>query len=218
MQNALRIQQYPVFDLLELTSEPEISFKRYKAVKPVTTGEAVPDFSLSREHDRWQQYFNGAEIHGPATISQLLSKPLVVSFYSAQWKNYGLEVLKHLNRLQHEIKACGGNLLIICAEKDEQLPKLAWENSFSLSFYFDEDNSIAKKFRVFNDDDPIWNKFSGIDVNVPLLATYVVSAVGKVVFDYVENDFTGEFPAKPVLSSVYQAGILRKVPSLKIYN
>ncbi len=115
----------------------------------------------------------------------------------------GLEQLKQLNAIQYEIKANGGNLLVITPEKDEELNAKAWEHNLSLSFYYDTDNAIAKHFRVYSEDDPAWNRFSGIDENAPLLATYVVDTAKQVVFDHVDINFTGPFPSKNIISAVY---------------
>ncbi len=84
-------------------------------------------------------------------FNQLFNKPLVIGFYSSHWQKHGLELLNSLNAIQHEIKACGGNLLIISSEKkDRSLEKIIWDNNLSLSFYFDSDKEIAEKFGVYS--------------------------------------------------------------------
>ncbi len=206
MLAALNLNKYPYFDRLEITQEPDFFFKPYQAVKPIRSGNILPDFTLQKENTRWQQFFNGAEIHGPLLLRQLLHKPLVVGFYSNHWQAYGLDLLKQLNTIQHEIKAQGGNLLIISSEKEKRLEKLVWENNLSLSFYFDSDKEIAEKFRIYSEQDPIWNKFSGIDSNVPLLATYVISPSGLIEYDHIDPDFSATFPAKDIISAVQRAG------------
>ena len=113
----------------------------------------------------------------------------------------------------HEIKAGGGNLLIISSEKERSLEKILWDNNLSLSFYFDEDKEIAKKFRIYSESDPIWNKFSGIDTNVPLLATYVISPAGQVEYDHIDPDFSKIFPSKDIISAVQKSD-----PSVKSIN
>jgi len=181
----------------------------------VRNGDLVPDFSLSRDNDRWLQYFNGAEIHGPAIHHQLHGKPLVISFYAAAWQKHGTTALRQLNALQQEVKLNGGNLLVITPDGSEHLSAVAWEQNLSLTFYLDQDNVLSRKFRVYSDEDPLWNKFSGIDANAPLLATYVISAYGRILFDYIESDFADEFPSKNIISSVYHAGVLRRVATLR---
>lgn len=199
--------KYPYFELIEIVPELEFGRRNYKQLSPVKAGNFVPAFTLAGGYDRWQQFYNGAETHGPVLLRSLLNKPLVISFYSHHWKNAGLEQLKQLHAIQSEIKAQGGNLLVINDEKHDDLHKLAWENSLSLNFYHDVQNEIAKKFRVYSDDDPTWNNFSGIDANVPLIATYVIDPAKQVVFSHIDHEPSGELPLKEILAATYSAAL-----------
>lgn len=205
MTSALKISSLPYFDISEIVSDPDFVFRSFQKSQPVKTGDILPDFSLEKEPGRWQQFFNGAEVHGPVLFHQLLNKPLVIGFYSYHWQQYGTDLLKQLNSLQHDVTANNASLLIISAEKDRKLEKLVWDNSLSLSFYFDKDKQIAEKFRIYSEQEPIWNKFSGIDTNVPLLATYVVSAMGQIEYDHIDPDFSKSFPANEIISAVKKA-------------
>jgi peroxiredoxin len=211
MLAALNISKYPYFDLSEIISEPDLRFNPNKSAKPVKAGNILPDFTLQKENAKWQQFFNGAEIQGPVLLRQLLNKPLVIGFYSHHWQAYGLQLLKQLNAIQHNIKAQGANLLIISSEKERGVEKIVWEQNLSLSFYFDCNKEIAEKFRIYSDDDPIWNRFSGIDTNVPMLATYVISPFGQIVYDHIDPDFAEPFPADDILAAVKKAGSLNNI-------
>jgi len=202
------IDKYPFFELSEIIPELNFEFKSYKALSPVKAGNYIPDFTLNAVYEHWQQFYNGAETHGPVLLRHLLNKPLVISFYSHHWKEAGLNQLKQLNNLQHEIRANGGNLLIINDEKDNGLQRIAWENSLSLSFYYDKNNGIAKKFRIYSEDNPAWNRFSGIDANVPLLATYIIDRSNQVVYDHVDPNFIDSFPAREIISAVYESALI----------
>ena len=202
------IDKYPFFELSEIIPELNFEFKSYKALSPVKAGNYIPDFTLNAVYEHWQQFYNGAETHGPVLLRHLLNKPLVISFYSHHWKEAGLNQLKQLNNLQHEIRANGGNLLIVNDEKDNGLQRVAWENSLSLSFYYDKNNEIAKKFRIYSEDNPAWNRFSGIDANVPLLATYIIDPSNQVVYDHVDPNFIDSFPAREIISAVYESALI----------
>lgn len=202
--------KYPYFDLLEIVADFDLHRKNFKPLRPVRSGNIVPGFNLNRDSNRWQHFFNGAETHGPILLRQLLSKPLTLFFYSVHWKDHGIDLLKTLNALQYEIKANGGNLLIISAEKTEELEKIVWDNSLSLNFYHDPNNEIARQFRIFSEEDPAWNKFSGVDANVPLPATYVLSANGQVLFAHTDVDPDNAYPVREVLAAVYQAALPEK--------
>src|SRR5437660_1636087 len=101
MLSALNITQYPYFDMSEIIREPDLTFKPFQALRPIKAGNILPDFSLQKENTKWQQFFNGAEVHGPVLLHQLLNKPLVIGFYSHHWQQYGLDLLKQLNTIQH---------------------------------------------------------------------------------------------------------------------
>jgi len=201
------IHKYPFFDLSEIISEPDLTIRPYKALQPVKAGNYLPAFNLKGEYAHWQHFFNGAETHGPVLLRKLLNKPLVISFYSPEWKQHSLEQLKQLNTVHNEVRAAGGNLLVITAEKDNKLEKLVWENNLSLNFYFDPANDIARDFRIFSDTDPIWNKFSGIDTNVPLPATYVLDASRQVVYDHLNLNVDEPLSVKGIIAAVYEASL-----------
>lgn len=200
--------KYPFFDLSEIVADNDLPFKSYQALKPVKAGNYIPDLKFSNDYGRWQSFFNGAQTHGPISLRQLLNKPLVIAFYSHHWKEKGYELLNHLNNIQQEIKANGGSLLIISDEHTDQLGKIAWENSFTLNFYHDEEKNIAQIFRVYSDADPVWNRFSGIDVNVPLLATYIIDANKQVIYNHIDLDFLGTFSGEDIISSVYESALI----------
>ncbi|BAU54178.1 redoxin domain-containing protein [Mucilaginibacter gotjawali] len=201
--------KFPYFELLEIVAEFDLSYKPYQPLKPLKAGNFITGLTLKTDQLRWQRFYGGAETFGPVVLRQLLNKPLVISFYSRHWKGNGLGQLTRLNDLQNEIKASGGNLLIINAGNDEDLAKTAWENDLSLNFYFDENHEIAELFGVYSENYPVWNRFSGIDVNVPLLATYVIDQFKQVVYADVDMDLTGSFSANGIIAAVYESALLR---------
>lgn len=200
--------KYPFFDLSEIVPDPDFVYQPYQPLKPVKAGNNIPDFALKTEYALWQRFYNGSETHGPIVLRQLINKPLVISFYSKHWLDLGIEQLKHLNAIQHEIRANGGDLLVITAENDESLVNTAWKHSLSLNFYHDKDNELAEKFRVFSETDPAWNRFSGIDTNVPLPATFVISPNRQVVFANADMDFPGSFSTNEVISAINGAALV----------
>ena len=200
--------KYPFFDLSEIVADADLPFKPYQPLKPVKAGNFIPGLKLYNDYSRWQQFFNGAETHGPISLRHLLNKPLVIAFYSHHWREQGFKLLKQLNNIHNEIKASGGNLLIISDERTDELEKKAWENSLTLNFYYDEDKEIARAFRIFSENDPVWNRFSGIDVNVPLLATYIIDPSKQVIYSHIDWDFLGTFSAGAIVSSVYESALI----------
>jgi len=203
------LNKYPSFDLSEIIPENAFVYKIYQPLKPVKTGDSVTGFSLNAGYKRLRRFYNGAEIHGSVLSDELSQKPLVISFYSKYWREAGLRQLAQLNAMQNDIRANGGNLLIISAENDENLSEIAWQNNLSLSFYHDADNEVALKFSVYSEGDPTWSRFSGIDVNVPLPATYVIGLSKQIVYDNVERDYTDKLLPGGIISTVYGASLIK---------
>ena len=216
MLSALKVNRFPYFDLSEIIPEPDPVFRSFRKSEPVRSGDVLPDFSLEKDACKWQQFSNGTEVQGPVLFHHLLNKPLVIGFYSYHWQQHGMDLLRHLDSIQNDITANQASLLIISSEKDRRLEKLVWDNNLSLSFYFDEEKHIAEKFGIYSEHDPIWNKFSGVDTNVSLLATYVVSATGHIEFDHVDLDFSKQFPANEIISVVKKVGNMQgKIRNIK---
>ncbi|MGZ3874044.1 MAG: redoxin domain-containing protein [Mucilaginibacter sp.] len=198
------------FDLTEIMRELEIPDTKYIPLKPLEIGCHVPDLVLKKEQINKHRFLSGAGAGRSVLLRQIAGRPLVISFYSAEWKAYGLNHLKYLNRLQKEIKALGGNLLIISSDEDAiKLEELIWDHSLELNFYFDQGNAIADQFGLYSEMDPAWNKYPGIEVNVPLLATYVISN-GEVVYHYIDHQLQGPGLEKDLLEAVTKAYFLRK--------
>jgi len=202
MAGALDYNKYSHFDMSEIIRELEFGFKKCQVLNPLKRGDAAPDFAFEKDFYRWKQFVEGVEAHRSVHLLQLLNKPLILAFYSGQWQAHGLELLKQISELQNRIPNDSANILVINAERDRGLDKLIWDNNLSLSFYLDTEKNIAGKFRIYSENDPVWNRFSGVDTNVPLLATYAISSKGKILFDHINWDFSGKFPAEELLSSL----------------
>jgi peroxiredoxin len=196
--------QFPVFDFAELVREPVIS-KKYQPLKPLQAGQLTPDIKLINKNGTWLNS-KIRNYEGTVFTHQLLSKSLGISFYAEGWNRKGIYILKRLNAIQEEIKAAGGNLLIVTADGPFAQAEINRKNNFKLSFYHDVNHEIARKFNIYSDEDPIWNKFSGIDVNAPLLATYVLSPNGQIVYDHIDTAFNGNFPSEEIINATKNAG------------
>jgi len=199
--------QYPYFNSLEVLLENDFVFRRFKPFTPVKAGNTVPDLAFSRDFGRWQQYINGIDSAELIPFVKFKSQPLVIAFYSQHWGQAGIDQLLRLNKLQNELKAVGGNLVVISPQKESLLAKLAWEHNLSLTFYFDLQNEIARNFRVFSEESPVWKLFTGVDENVPLLATYVVSHAKQVLYDHFDLDLSDAFLSTEIMTAVVGAAL-----------
>ncbi|PTR01610.1 peroxiredoxin [Mucilaginibacter yixingensis] len=180
---------FPNFELIEIVNELELPFNKRRPLQPLKTGAVVRNFGLDKAFNNWRHFYNGSASYGHLLVRKLLSKPLVISFWSPQWGEYGVSHLRQLNNLQQEIRALGGNLLIITSDATpKQIEDITWANSLSLSFYIDADNTLGKAFGIYSEQNPAWNRYSGIDNNISLLATYVLDAGQQVIYDHIDTD------------------------------
>ncbi|OCX53719.1 hypothetical protein BEL04_05350 [Mucilaginibacter sp. PPCGB 2223] len=199
--------QYPDFDLVEIQPELLLQLKKYRQLSPVRAGATISQFTFANNFNAWQQFFNGAETHNHLAIRQLVNKPLVLSFYSHHWGQEGLEFVKEMNRINTEVRANGGNLVIITDDRSAELQKLAWENNLTLNFYFDAAHNLAEKFGIYHKNSPVWERFSGVDADVPLLATFVLNPYRQVLFSYSNWNTDAKLNTDKLLDEVYQSGL-----------
>jgi peroxiredoxin len=177
------------FNILEIIAELEMPVRKFKPLRPLKSGNHISEFVIVKDNINKGKFLSGAETSSSVLLRQFSGKPIVTSFYSSAWGEQGLNHLKHLNFLQNEIKALGANLLIITPDGgNKYLEEIIWDNSLSLNFYFDSENVIAQQFGIYSDADPAWNKYAGIEVNVPLLATYVLDTGNQIIFDHIDKD------------------------------
>lgn len=195
--------QFPVFEFLELNQQSKIN-QKYQPLKPLQAGQLTPDLKLINKNGTWLNT-RIKNYEGTVFTQQLLTKPLVISFYAEPWNRKGTFILKKLNAVQKQIQLAGGNLLIVTSEGPFAQAELNSKHGFNLNFYHDVNHEIARKFRVYSNEDPIWNKFSGIDVNVPLLATYILSPNRQIIYDHIDTAFNGHFPSTEIINAVQNA-------------
>ncbi len=169
--------------------------------KPAEPGDTFADFYLKADHGYWEGKPTFISNNNLITEKQLFKKPLVLAFYSPEWKNYGLQQLKTLNNLQKEINLLGGQLLVIADTDLRALRRLIVEHDLKLNIYSDPNYTIAENLGIYNAADPVYNRISGIDNNAPLLATYVITPARKISFKYIDGLADG-FPAEALLSAV----------------
>ncbi|MDP9079340.1 MAG: redoxin domain-containing protein [Bacteroidota bacterium] len=201
------LNKYPHFELLEIEPELNLTFKKYKALSPLRKGDVAPVLTFANDFNAWRQFLNGAGNNIHLSARQLLSKPLVISFYSHHWKSEGLDFITRLSEINTAIKANGGNHIVITDGCSAELEKAAWDNNLTLNFYFDSTGKLAEAFGVFDANSPVWERFSGIDAHVPLLAYFVVTPYNQVVFS--QSNWSADQPLQSgeLLDAVYKASL-----------
>lgn len=202
----------PAFDILEATTDRDLSYKNYQSVKPVKAGEFTSGLNLDFAYARWQSFSNGLPDDASIATKQLYGTPLVISFYSKHWHAKGAAHLAQLSALSEQVRANGGNLIVISAESaSEELNDLAKKHKLSLNFYFDVNHNVATQLGVYSENDPIWNWFAGVDLNVPMLATYVIGTEKNVVYAHNERDHRDILNNDAVINAVSQSAFINNL-------
>ena len=186
------------FELAEIIAELELPERKIKSLKPLKSGGNVYDLVLLKDNINKQRFVKRAMANSSVLLKQFTGKPLVVCFYSSAWQRRGVDYLRQLNAVNRDITRLGANLLVVSPDEGGQLlEQIIWDNSLYLNFYHDPENIIARKFGIYSDEDPAWNKYPGVDVNVPLLAIYMLNPDNQIIFDHIDTNLEG-----PVLLSM----------------
>jgi len=198
--------KFPAFDLLETTPELTYTPQAYEKLNPVKAGHVLHEL-LNHQPPQTINALSGAYSLTQGSVSvPYLNKILVVYFYSRHWGNVSLEHLKQLNAIRNEVKYHDGNLVIIDSDgPGSSLQQLLWNNNLSLPVYADHDHRIAGLFGIYAENSPTWNRYAGIDENIPLPATFVLDHFLKVVFDHSNEDISIDLQANDIVSAVYQS-------------
>lgn len=196
---------FPAFDLLETAPELIYNPQTYEKLKPLKSGDHV--LELLDQSSQAVNTLSGAHgLNQGGVSAPYLNKTLAVYFYSRHWGNISLAHLKQLNAIRNEVKYHDGNLIVIDSSgPDSTLQQILWTNNLSLPIYQDHDHKIAGLFGVYAENSPIWNRYAGIDENIPLPAAFVVDHFLKVVFDHSNEEISTHLQADHIVAAVYQS-------------
>src|SRR5688572_20657049 len=184
------------------------TIKRTK-IAPLSAGDAIPEAALPRV-----QFINASSLLQHADeqteIRTLTARPLVVAFISLHWNGYAQKLLQDLQALCADVRIMGGELLVISDEDSSGFLSLADKQPLPFSIVWDKQHKIASQFGIYSSTDPIWDRISGINADVPVPALYVLDPSGKIAFDQVDHYFEKRIPARELLSAVYDASSHRE--------
>jgi peroxiredoxin len=172
------------------------------AVSPLVTGDTAPFFSLSSTAGEWRSsLFNHAQ---PATSVSLLSlvttKPVVISFYCPCWGAYAEPHLDALIRLNDELQKSGAELIVLSNESPKTLQRQGKVVDFL--FAYDADWQVARQFGVYSEDNPVWDRVSGISDEAFVPALYVVGPDRQIIYHEIDENFDSPLNTDAVLEAV----------------
>ncbi|GAB3177009.1 redoxin domain-containing protein [Telluribacter humicola] len=181
--------------------------KNQRKVNPLTQTDSVPNIRLSVEQGIWQNFtcaFDeslGTHLHGMVN-----SGPLVISFYSPDWKSYGQRHLESLKDVFRDIRESGGNILVFTTENLDQIKNRVGEENLPFTMLHDANNRIAQLFGLYSPFDAVWDKIAGIDEDVPFPGTFVILKNKQIYYDFTDLEFSRVLEKKPLMVIIKQAG------------
>ncbi|MEM6525272.1 MAG: peroxiredoxin-like family protein [Bacteroidota bacterium] len=155
------------------------------------TGQTIPAFELPNVHR-----------NKVSSVDLLKNGPLVISFYRGGWCPYCNMELRALQSELDTIRATGGQLVAISPEMPDHSLSTSEKNELSFEVLSDLNNQYAKQlglvfqlpenlrevYHSFNIDVPKHN--GNTHYELPMPATYLVDEKGKIIFDFVPEDYT----------------------------
>lgn len=163
----------------------------------------APSFSLPG--------YNNASVE----LEDLLKKgPVVLSFYRGRWCPFCNTELQALKRTLADFKSQGATLVAISPMTIEQVRESAEGSSPDFEVVSDQGNAVARQYGLVYEVAPeLSGAFKAFGLNLktmngddeellPIPATYVVAPDRKIVYSYVDPDFTKRAEPAEVLAAL----------------
>lgn len=158
-------------------------------VRPVAEGDKSPFFRLTRSSGDWKTVSQFGEDDGQtlSILDLIATQSLVVSFYCPCWGHYARPYLERLIPLSERLRKADVTLLVFSNEPvaslQRQFPNLDFLVAYDAAF------STARQFGVYSEQDPIWDRVSGISEEVFIPALYVVGPDRRIAYRFLDEDF-----------------------------
>lgn len=148
--------------------------------------------------------FELRNIHGyrVSLAERLDAGPVVLSFFRGAWCSFCNLELRALQRRLPQIEALGAALLAISPEKAEHSAKVAERRHLGYDILVDAGNRVAQAYGLISTAQPALHGFDerlGVDLTdynaqgdprLPIPASYVIAADGRIVAAHVSADWT----------------------------
>lgn len=145
-------------------------------------------------------------------------RPVVLVFYRGGWCPYCNATLRAYAEALPRIEAAGGTLIAVTPESAERASETARDDKLAFPVAVDVGNRFAEAlglaFALPDDLRPLYREI-GIDLparngdashGLPIPATYVLDASGRVAFAHVDADFTRRADPEAAVAAVERLG------------
>ncbi|OIN58018.1 peroxiredoxin family protein [Arsenicibacter rosenii] len=173
-------------------------------IKPLVTGEKIPYINLVSRSDDRDTAMNNVGVPGFATsLDDLIeAQPLVIAFYSTGWGRFARPYLDALVRLSLGLKAIDTRLLVIAQDPVRSVSRQVGESRFLVAQ--DTRFSVARRFGIYSEDDPVWDRISGISDDVFIPAVYVVNQERTITYHAIDEYFEHPLDLERIIDAVLE--------------
>lgn len=171
--------------------------------KALSVGKNFPDFSLNN--------YDGKKVQ----LKELLKKgPVIVSFYRGSWCPFCNAQLNAFQQHIGQFRELGASLVTITPEKPDLAALTASDKKLDFPVLTDKNNKLAQKlglvFGLTGEYKELYKQF-GVDLEksqengdwkLPMPATYVVSPKGKVIYAFIDADYTKRATPEEIIAAL----------------
>lgn len=173
------------------------------AERALSVGEQFPDAALSDAH--------GERIQ----LGELLKKgPTIINFYRGEWCPYCNLEINAFQRLLPEIQSKGAQMVAISPQTPDKSLTVEQKHNLEFAVLSDVGNKLARDLGlVFNLPEALKTAYTNFgfplpDYNgddswtLPIPATYVVDARGRITYAFVDADYSLRAEPQDVLNAI----------------
>ncbi len=166
-------------------------------------GDVMPDFELPNQHGEKRHFYD-----------YLAVSPVVLNIYRGGWCPYCNMEMKAFHDALPQIEASGARLVGMAPETPDHASTTAEKNGLAIDILSDSGNRVAEKLGLVFDLPealrPIYQKI-GIDIpayngdssfRLPVPATYIIGMDGKIIFDFVNADYTQRLEPSEIIAKL----------------
>jgi len=171
--------------------------------RALRTGDGMPDFDLPNQHGERRRLSD-----------YLAESPVVLNVYRGGWCPYCNMEMRALHDVLPEIVARGARLVGISPETPDKAMSTAERNELAIDILSDAGNRVAEQMGlVFELPQALRSIYAklGIDIpayngddsfKLPVPATYIVGQNGKIVYDFVNADYTKRLEPSEIVAKL----------------
>ncbi len=179
-------------------------------IRPLLIGQKVPDVNLT-----------GIDGKTFALREMVAEKPTVLVFYRGGWCPYCNRQLSQLRAVEASVKASGYRIVAVSPDTPEHLKKTLKDNEIGYQLMSDDALAAAQHFGLaykatvkdFGSETffQAWRKRQGYGASqqidmLPVPAVFLISKKGRIVYAYVNIDFSVRLSGEVLLTAARAYG------------